>query len=244
VSTWLAHRVWKGHSKGEQTPRELRYTRAAWGFVVFACLSPWGINVLSGLTFCNFRLIGLAFGLLLAAVPPRWFASAEPRQGLAVFCLVSFVNFAAHGLLFGREARPPLRLMAKAAASGGGPLLQLVFHDTSAYFAKAFHLTHTLPMYYTIIYGGVCTQFWAKYSLHLPIDYKPKMRPAQAPDWSPAKFNADKHLKDVSWVLIQAAGDGETDENVAEAAKARAALDERTDLAECDGTWCLLKVRK
>ena len=245
--------VWRTARTGQPAPRLRRYLRAALAFSLVSCLLPWGIQNPSEITYLNFRLIALAFALLLPAVPAVWFERAgdgdaarsdpRPRQwALGVFCVTAFLNYAGHALAFGREANVPLRLLARADTEG--VLLPLVFHSKSDYFGKGFRLTHFLPMYFTIAEGGIASQFWARYTEHLPIDYRPGKRPAQPDDWSPQNFDAAKHLKDARWVLFQGTTEEDSPRARGDCTKARIALEKEADRVACEGPWCLYKVRK
>jgi hypothetical protein len=229
-----------------RTPDDLRpdariYARTAWAFALFTCLIPWGIQVPSEITWLNFRLISLAFALLLPLVPPRWFEIARARIALIGLVLVFFANYTVHAAGFNHEAAAPIRLLAKVPNKD--LVLSLVFRSRSSYFAKGIRLTHFLPMYFTVLDGGICSQFWAKYTEHLPIDYRPGKRPAQPDDWSPQNFDETKHLKDSDWVLLQRATDDDPTGTIRDAAKAEQKLSLKADLVECDGGWCLYHVR-
>src|SRR4029077_3277992 len=100
-----------------------------------------------------------------------------------------------------------------------------------------------LPMYFTVKDGGINSQFWARYTEHLPIDYLPGKRPAQSDDWSPQNFDATKHLRDARWVLLQQATNEDSPRTRADSAKARAALDDKSEQIACEGPWCLYKVK-
>ena len=169
--TWLAISVYRAKSGGESSPRERRYQRAAWGFFAFACFTPWGVRVPAELTYLDFRLIGLAVALLLAATPPRWFAALAQRQALGVACVVSLLTFAVHGLLFAREAQPrhppdgeSRRRRGRGAPPAHVPQHERLFRKGLPRHARAAHVLHTA------IYGGICTQFRARYTPHRPSD--------------------------------------------------------------------------
>ncbi len=238
---WLVQSLWRVRAVAPLAPSAKRYKRAAIAFAIVVCLTPWGIQNPSELTYINFRLIALALALLAPLVPEGWFAARPQQRALALFCLLTFANFAGRAYLFGREARVPLALMERADRNG--VLLTVVFHNKSDYFGKGFRLTHFLPMYFTVFDGGINSQFWARYTEHLPIDYQPGKRPAQSDDWSPQNFDANKHLKDARWVLLQQATDEDSPRSRADSAKAKAALDDKADRVACDGPWCLYQVR-
>jgi hypothetical protein len=238
---WLLQSVWRVRKTAPLSAGAQRYKRAAVAFAIVVCLTPWGIQNPSELTYINFRLIALALALTVPLVPEGWFAGAAQRRALVFFCVVTFGNFAGRAYAFGREARVPLGLMERADRDG--VLLTVVFHNKSDYFGKGFRLTHFLPMYFTVIDGGINSQFWARYTEHLPIDYLPGKRPAQSDDWSPQNFDASKHLKDARWVLLQQATNDDSPRTRADSAKAKAALDAKAEQVACEGPWCLYRVK-
>ena len=228
------------------TPDDLRveargYARTAWAFALFTCLIPWGIQVPSEITWLNFRLISLAFALLLPLIPPRWFEVERSRAALIGLSLVYLGNFTVHAIGFNYEAAGATRLLAKVP--NHETLLSLVFRSRSSYFAKGMRLTHFLPMYFTVLDGGICSQFWARYTEHLPIDYRPGKRPAQPDDWSPQHFDETKHLKDVGYVILQRTTKDDPLSAQNESAKAEQKLSQRAELVECDSGWCLSHVK-
>jgi hypothetical protein len=226
--------------EGDLRTEARNYWRTAWAFALFTCLIPWGIQVPSEITYLNFRLISLAFALLLPLVPPRWFEVPRARVGLTGMAIVFFANFTVHAIGFNREAASPVRLLARVPSKD--LVLSLVFRSRSSYFAKGLRLTHFLPMYFTILDGGICSQFWAKYTEHLPIDYRAGKRPAQPDDWSPQNFDETKHLKDAAYVLLQRATPDDPRGTQTQAARAEQKLSLRTTLVACDGVWCLFHV--
>jgi hypothetical protein len=238
---WLVQSVWRARTTAPLSSRARQYRRAAIAFAIVVCLTPWGIQNPSELTYINFRLIALALAIAVPLVPEGWFAGAPQRRALIFFCLLTFGNFATRAYGFGQEARVPLRLMERADRDG--VLLTIVFHNKSDYFGKGFRLTHFLPMYFTVFDGGINSQFWARYTEHLPIDYLPGKRPAQSDDWSPQNFDASKHLHDARWVLLQQATEDDSPRTRSDSAKARASLDDRAERIACEGPWCLYKVK-
>jgi hypothetical protein len=229
------------HRAEHLRPAARAYGKTACGFVLFTCLVPWGIQVPSEITWLNFRLISLAFALLLPLIPPAWFELRRARVGLVGLAAVYLGNFTVHAIGFNREARDPIALLARVP--NHEVVLSLVFRSRSSYFAKGIRETHFLPMYYTILYGGICSQFWAKYTEHLPIDYQPGKRPAQSDDWSPHTFDENKHLRDASWVLLQRATPDDPRGVQNDARKAEQKLATKADQVDCAGDWCLYQVR-
>jgi hypothetical protein len=229
------------HSPDDLRAEARGYARTACAFALFTVLIPWGIQVPSEITWLNFRLISLAFALLLPLVPPRWFEVREARSALLGLAIVYLGNFTVHAIGFNHEAASATRLLEKVP--NHETLLSLVFRSRSSYFAKGMRMQHFLPMYFTVLDGGICSQFWAKYTEHLPIDYRPGKRPAQPDDWSPGHFDETKHLKDVGYVILQRATRDDAIGTQNEAARAEQKLSQRADLVECDGGWCLFKVK-
>jgi len=227
---------------GELRPQARQYARTAWAFALFAVLLPWGVNVPSEITYLNFRIISLAFALLLPLVPPRWFSIPNARRALNGLAAAFLLNFTVHAIGFNHEARAPLNLLARVP--NHEVVLSVVFRSRSSYFAKGFRMTHFLPMYFTILDGGVISQFWAKYTEHLPIDYKPGKKPAQPDDWSPQSFDETRHLHDADWVLFQRATPDDPKGLQNDAIRAEQRLNNRADLVESDGGWCLYRVRQ
>lgn len=222
-------------------PEARGYARTAFAFAVFTCLIPWGIQVPSEITWLNFRLISLAFALLLPLVPPRLFAVERARFALVGLSAVYLANFTFNAVGFNREAAGAIRLLARVP--NHETLLSLVFRGRSSFFAKGMRVTHFLPMYYTVLDGGIASQFWARYTEHLPIDYRPGKRPAQPDDWSPARFDETKHLRDVGWVILQRATKDDATTTQNDATKAEQKLSQRADLVDCDTGWCLYQVK-
>jgi hypothetical protein len=222
-------------------PEARVYARTAWAFALFTCLVPWGIQVPSEITWLNFRLISLGFALLLPLVPPQWLAVRRGRVALVGLAMAFFANYTVHAIGFNREAGGPIRLLAQVP--NRDVVLSLVFRSRSSYFAKGIRLTHFLPMYFTVLDGGICSQFWARYTEHLPIDYRPGKRPAQSDDWSPQSFDETKHLRDVGWVILQRATADDPKGTQYDASRAEQKLSARADLVACDGGWCLYKVK-
>jgi len=234
VAPLAAPEDWRSEARG--------YARTAWAFMLFTCLIPWGIQVPSEITWLNFRLISLAFALLLPLIPPRWFDLPRARSGLVGLVCVYLGNFTVHAIGFNHEAGGATRLLAKVP--NHETLLSLVFRGRSSYFAKGMRITHFLPMYFTVLDGGICSQFWARYTEHLPIDYKSGKRPAQPDDWSPQHFDETKHLKDVGYVILQRTTKDDPLGAQNDSQKAEQKLGQRADLVECDTGWCLFKVKK
>jgi hypothetical protein len=214
--------------------------KAAIAFFVFSALLPWGVAAPSEVTFLSLRMIGLAFALLLALVPPDVFGSRANHRALAAFSLFFVAHFAYRAAEFSKESAGLFRLLDRARPPG--VLLSMSFHDESSAFATMFRLGHFLPLYYTVEAGGIDSQFWARYTAHLPIDYRPGMKPAQPDDWTPEQFDPARHLADVDFVLQHRAGAGDPGHVRKASARVEARLEAHTSKIACEGSWCLYRV--
>ena len=175
--------------------------RTALAFLAIAWLAPWGFFVPTELTFLDLRLFTVAAALLLAAIPPGTFSSRRSQAALALLAVLAASHFAWRATEFAGEARPVLRLLEKARPPGR--LASLVHGHRSLGFAKQFRLTHFLPMYYTVIEGGANSQFWARYTDHLPIGFKSDAYAMRPPDWRVSQFQRVQ-LKESDFLLVQA----------------------------------------
>jgi hypothetical protein len=215
--------------------------RAMAGFAVLSFCAPWGFFVPTEISFVNFRMLTLAFGLFVATIDARWFSWERSYFCVAGFALAITAHAAYRISGFSREAAPVVALMARAQPRG--LMLSLVFHNKSQHFAKGFGVTHFLPMYYTVLLGGRNTQFWARYTDHLPVDHRPRQRPVGTEDWSPWDFKTSD-LADSDYVLLQAATDEDPFRDRIASKRIRNALDRLTDLVSCSEMWCLFRVRR
>lgn len=213
---------------------------AALAFAALSCLAPWGLNVPTEVTFINTRMMTIAVALLLATVDPRWFTERRARTVLVATCAFVIAHFGGRAVQFNREAHTALGLIAHA--DGNKVLMSLPFHNKSTSFAAQFRLTHFLPMYYLIERRGIATQFWARYTEHLPIDYNPGKKPKHTPDWMADKFQAD-HLNDSDYVLVQAAASDDTAETGGASNRATSVIKLRGREIGCDGLWCLYSLK-
>lgn len=204
-----------------------------------ACwMSPFGAYLGDEIAFLDLRLLTVAATLLFACADPAWFRARRAFVALALVCAGSTAHFASCALGFSRDARAALDLLKRAEP--GRTLLGLDYHGESRYFGRRFNVTHFLSMYYTVDHGGISTQFWARYTPHLPIDYRPGKRPAQPPDWSPWDFSR-AHLADVDYVLVQWATEADTIDIRRASTVARELLDAETTRIGCEGLWCLYR---
>ena len=242
VTLWLVHAVVKAPAALATPDRVRSYTRVALVFGGLALLSPWGIDVPDELLFINLRLIGLAAAIALPLVPPAYFDVTPARVRILAWTGVTIANLVLNLSMFAREAEAPLALIARADPRG--VLLPIVFRGTSLRFAKTFRLTHHLPTLFTADRGGITTQFWARYTNHLPFGYLPGKQPDAPPDLEPALFDPEKHLRDVDWVLLEEADGDVGPPRRADALRVRRQLDERTELTAAAGLWRLYRVHR
>jgi hypothetical protein len=207
-------------------------------FFVISTLLPWGVGRPSEVTFLNFRMISIGIILLWSLLPPDVWNKRLSRT--AILLMVGFV-FSAHmmaSITLQKEAGAALSLIKKVPSDK--VLLSLVYHSESRFYGKMFRVSHFLPMYFTISHGGIATQFWAKYTDHLPIDYKDEMKPRQPADWDPQKFNKS-HMRDIDYVLVQQPPKWGDRTMIKYARQARRTLRPLATRIECQGYWCLYK---
>ncbi len=218
------------------------YRSAAVAFAIFCCLLPWGLYVPTEVTFINLRMETIGYVLLLAAIDPSWFEKARSRALLVAVSLVVIANFSLRSYQFNREARTALDLIDRV--EDNKILMSLPFHNRTDYFAKQIRLTHFLPMYYMVQRGGIASQFWAKYTDHLPIDYRPGKRPIQTPDWNPEQFK-DEHLATADYLLAQWASPQDAHETRTASDRVQGMLNANSTVTkiDCEGLWCLYRLR-
>jgi hypothetical protein len=239
AAIWVIRRSKPPAAPMSETLRAAR--RSALAFAVASWFMPWGLYAPSEITFLDFRMFTVAFAMLLATVSPRWFAARRARAALAIGCAIGFAQFGFRAAAFAREARPALELIREARPLA--PMLSLVYHSKSDHFGKLFRLTHFLPMYYTASEGGINAQFWARYTDHLPIGYRPGKKFHSAPDWFPSRFQPDQ-LAGFGHVLMQAATDEDASEIREASTRAREQLETHAERVRCEGIWCLYRVRE
>jgi hypothetical protein len=221
--------------------RACRFRRTTTAFTVVSLLLPWGFYVPTELTFLNFRGITVAFGLLLAAIPPTSVRSKMARAAVAGLAAVIAGHFAFRAFVFANEVKPIFSLLQRAQPRG--VLLSLSCHNKSSQFARQFRVTHFLPMYYTVLDGGINTQFWANYVEHLPIGYR-HQAPAQPNDWAPETFRRE-HLSDSDYLIVEAA-DPDDSLSLQNGFRAAQAIirDAHLEADACAGRWCLYRLKK
>jgi hypothetical protein len=97
-------------------------------------------------------------------------------------------------------------------------------------------------MYYTVLRGGLNTQFWAKYTEHLPVDYRPGKRPVRTPDWHPEQFETSQ-LADSDYLLLQTATEEEPRALRLASDQVNAFVRSAHQPIQCAGLWCLFQLR-
>jgi hypothetical protein len=122
-------------------------------------------------------------------------------------------------------------------------MMSLVFDGRSAQFGEQFRVTHFLPMYYMIFHDGINTQFWGRYTEHLPIGWRPGQRPASTPDWKPQEFSLTD-LRDSDYLLFQSVAEDSPRDQQAATRRITALLERSTETIECRGLWCLYRIRR
>jgi hypothetical protein len=116
----------------------------------------------------------------------------------------------------------------------------IVFHNRSAHFGKQFRMTHGWPLLYTVRHGGINTMFWARYTEHLPVDYKPGRRPPSHPEWDPSAFQPS-YLEHADYVMFQRATPENLAEHVLSSERIEGLLRASARIVGCRGLWCLFE---
>jgi hypothetical protein len=225
----------------DASPSPSSARRAVGIFAVASWLSPWAVRLGGELTFLDLRLLGIAVPLGLALVDPARLRTVAYRAAIAAACAMWTLHFAVRAFGFAGEARAPLDLLARARPVG--VLQSLVLHGESSHFGETFRMTHFLPTYYTTLEGGVATQFWARYTPHLPVGYRPGRQPPQAPDWIPRRFRPES-LDGSDHLLVQWATADDPLPTRRTSERIRRSLRDVVEPAGCEGGWCLYRVRR
>jgi hypothetical protein len=212
------------------------FRRAALAFMVTALVVPWGMERPTELTFIDLRVMSLAFMLLLVAFLPRIVQAPGGMAAVGSRALLYTLQHHSAASAFGVEASAVRGVMSRAAP--GATMMPLVFGGRSRYFGKQFHMTHFLPMYYTVNASGISTQFWARYTDHLPIDYRPGRRLTAPPDWIPEEF-APAHARSTRYFLLERVSDDYPAAVWAQSQRVEALLAQTATKIICGGPWCL-----
>jgi hypothetical protein len=236
---WLVWRARSSPLQSTELPARRAAGRAAIAFTLASWLAPSGIKAPTELLFVDLRMMHLSLALLLAMVDGRLFRAVVARRALVVASFFVTLHLGARALAFSAEARPALRLMARAQPRG--MMLPLILRGHSASFGPLFRLTHFLPMYYTAELGGPSTQFWARYTDHLPVGYRPGRAPVAPPDWSPWEVRAAQ-LRVPEWVLLEAAEEDDPLREREATVRIRTLLGQQgMEPVECQDNWCLYR---
>ncbi len=204
-------------------------------------LIPWGIYVPTEFTFIDFRVLTYSVLVGLACISPALFSSPRAVLAIAGAAVLVSGHFAWQTFQLGREVAPAISLLRRATP--GGMMASLSFKNQSAFFGDLFRVTHFLPMYYTVEGAGANTQFWAKYTDHLPIGYKAGRDPGGTADWAPDTFRL-VDLKRSNYLFVEkpfALSSKQTWANysaVMEKIRFASAL----SLLDCHGDYCLYRV--
>ncbi len=222
------------------TPAQRALLRVALLLFVVGWLAPFGIHAPTELTFINLRLITIALMLGACAIPAvaigqRWLQIA------AVAASIAFVGHLAYRLY--RSADQATALFGLLdRVEGNRVLMSLMINNESPHLSKQFRTPHFLPMYYSVRYDGIATQFWARYTHHLPVDYAPGKRPRQTDDWTPNSF-AVEHLADSDYLVVREPSPRRDPEaRLRTAARIRKRLEGVTREVGRDGPWVLYRV--
>lgn len=220
--------------------RQRALFRAAILFSVVAWLAPWGIEAPTELSYIGLRLLALALPLWVALLPPAWLAPRAARVAVIALAFFYVGHFALRASMFAAEARGPLSLVERVPPDA--LLKTVIFHDQSDDFGEAFGVAHFLPVYFTARRGGITTQFWGRFTSHLPVAYRDGMEPVHAPDWSPAELRRG-HLRDPGYLLVSWPNpEDDPRADLAGADQVRRVIGGRVDEVACEGLWCLYRV--
>jgi hypothetical protein len=234
--------AWSGRTSRPRREPGPASTRAsfAWallGFAILAAALPSSLSAPDDICLIDFRAIVVLVALSAAAVDSRVFAPARARLALGLGTAIVMALWARQLAGVAKEGQQVLRLVRRLGPSD--VLLALPFHDRSEYLDDSNGLTHYLPVYHTVLNGGVTSLFWGRFSHHLPVGYRPGKEPPHPLDWRPWEF-AERDLAAASSVLVEWP-DGDDDEQPREGAdRLRKELGVRFTPVACDGRWCLL----
>jgi hypothetical protein len=88
-----------------------------------------------------------------------------------------------------------------AQIPAGKKVGSLINNGKSDYFAHVYDQNHFLPMYYSIQKEGLNSQFWGRYTGHLPVGARPGREVPMTADWRPQDFKPDD-LKQLDFLLV------------------------------------------
>jgi hypothetical protein len=207
------------------------------GFAMLTATLPTSLSAPDDICLIDFRAMVVLVVFSAAAIDSRVFAPARARIALALGSAIVTLLWVRQLAGVAAEGQQVVRLVRRLGASD--VLLALPFHDRSEYLDDSNGLTHYLPVYHTVLNGGVTSLFWGRFSQHLPVGYRPGKEPSHPPDWRPWEFTG-RDLDGASSVLVEWP-DADDDEPAREGAgRLRAELDRRSPPpVACEGRWCL-----
>ncbi|MCH9687643.1 MAG: hypothetical protein K0V04_39805 [Deltaproteobacteria bacterium] len=168
------------------TPGGRTLLRVAGTMLLLGWLVPFGMHKPTELTFIDLRLLSVGWMLTACCIPAVTFSDRFVRRATVVACAAFFVHLAYRLDRAASEASALFGLLD--SVEPGRVLMSLMLNNDSPHLAKQFRVSHFLPMYYTVRQHGIATQFWARYTHHLPVDYAPGKRPRHTEDWKPEAF--------------------------------------------------------
>ncbi len=189
IAVWSAGRRATLEGGGARCRRPLfaaSFVRALAGFAILTAALPTSLSAPDDVCLVDFRAIVVLVALSVAAVDARVFASARARVALAMGSVLVMGLWARQLAGIAREGQQVLHLVRRLGPAD--VLLALPFHDRSEYLDESNGLTHYLPVYHTVLNGGITSLFWGKFSHHLPVGYRPGKEPPHPPDWRPWEF--------------------------------------------------------
>ncbi len=239
IAAWSGRRATRRkEERGAPSPVRASFVRALAGFTILTAALPASLSAPDDVCLIDFRAVVLLVALSAAAVDARVFASARARVALAMGSAIVMGLWARQLSGVAREGQQVLRLVRRLGPAD--VLLALPFHDRSEYLDESNGLTHYLPVYHTVLNGGITSLFWGKFSHHLPVGYRPGKEPPHPPDWRPWEFT-ERDLAASSSVLVEWP-DADADEAArAGAARLREDLEKRFAPVAHEGRWCLYR---
>lgn len=213
--------------------------RSALFLLGIGCLVPWGLSRPSEVSFLNLRVIVFAVTLLLA-----FGAAGRVRNArgaiVASACAALLVGHLGYRLIaFDREAQPALQLMANVEPEHR--MQVYAFASDSEHFGKVFRVSHWLPTYYVSHARGVSTQFWGRYTPHLPVAERNVGALPRAPTWSPERWRPEQ-FEAADYVMVQYATADDPRARRRASAGLRRALEARANRSLCRENWCVYRM--
>jgi hypothetical protein len=210
--------------------------RALVGLVVLTALLPASLSFPDDICLIDFRAIVMLVLFGVAAIDPRAFDTVGARRILVAAAAVVMGLWTFHLAGLSAEGEEVLSLVQRLRP--GDTLLALPFHDRSEYLDEDNGVTHYLPVYHTVLNGGVTSLFWGKFSHHLPVGYRPGKEPLHPPDWKPWEVTREA-LDGASSVLVQWPDPDDDEVAIVGAAKVHEELQRGFRPVDCRSRWCL-----